>query len=185
MVQHAVRDAQPERMTLDDFAARCEGYFAGPGRMVEQPFQDSLEEGMIRVYLAHDRVVGFAHQYPKAFLPASAADAPAPPKRFEQASAPAYKELKTQMETEWMPELRRILGLETHDLPVIWDADFLRGPDGRYVLCEINVSSTFAFPEHAMPTVAGAAVERASERRRLRDRDSNPNFRFQRPASYR
>ena len=84
-----------------------------------------------------------------------------------------------------MPELRRILGLETHDLPVIWDADFLRGPDGRYVLCEINVSSTFAFPEHAMPTVAGAAVERAFERRRLRDRDSNPNFRFQRPASYR
>jgi hypothetical protein len=185
VVQHAVRDAQPERMMLDDFAARCEGYFAGPGRMVEQPFQDSLEEGMIRVYLAHDRVVGFAHQYPKAFLPASAIDAPAPPKRFEQASAPAYKELKTQMETEWMPELRRILGLETHDLPVIWDADFLRGPDGRYVLCEINVSSTFAFPEHAMPTVAGAAVERASERRRLRDRDSNPNFRFQRPASYR
>jgi hypothetical protein len=185
VVQHAVRDAQPERVTLDAFAARCEGYFAGPGRMVEQPFQDRLEEGMIRIYLAHDRVVGFAHQYPKAFLPASATDAPPPPKRFEQATAPAYRELRTQMETEWMPELQRILGLERHDLPVIWDADFLRGSDGRHVLCEINVSSTFAFPERAMPTVAGAALERASEKRRLRDRDSNPNFRFQRPASYR
>jgi hypothetical protein len=185
VVQHAVRDAQPERVTLDAFAARCEGYFAGPGRMVEQPFQDSLEEGMIRVYLSHDGVVGFAHQYPKAFLPASAAGTPPPPKRFEQATAPAYRELRTQMETEWMPELQRILGLERHDLPVIWDADFLRGSDGRHVLCEINVSSTFAFPERAMPTVAGAALERASEKRRLRDRDSNPNFRFQRPASYR
>jgi len=155
-----VRDAQPERMMLDDFAARCEGYFAGAGRMVEQPFQDSLEEGMIRVYLAHDRVVGFAHQYPKAFLSASATDAPAPPKRFEQASAPAYKELKTQMETEWMPELRRIVGLETHDLPVIWDADFLRGSEREHVLCEINCSSTFAFPEAAYQVVARAALER-------------------------
>ena len=57
-----------------------------------------------------------------------------------------------------MPELKRILCLATHSLPVIWDADFLRGADDRYVLCEINVSSTFAFPEHAMPTVARAAL---------------------------
>jgi hypothetical protein len=182
-VQHAVRDAQQEHVTLDEFVARCEGYFVGAGRMVEQPFQNRLDEGMIRVYLVHDRVAGFAHQYPKAFLPAS--DTPAAPKRFEQASSPAYQELKTQMESEWMPELRRIVGLEPHDLPVIWDADFVRGSDSRHVLCEINVSSTFAFPEHAMPAVAGAALERAAERRRLRDRDSNPNFRFQRPASYR
>jgi hypothetical protein len=162
LVQHAVRDAKPEHVTLDEFATRCEGYFAGPGRMVEQPFQNRLEEGMIRVYLTHDRVVGFTHQYPRAFLPAG--DGP-PPKRFEPASAPAYQELKAQMESEWMPELRRILGLETHDLPVIWDADFLRGSDGRSVLCEINVSSTFAFPEHAMPTVAEAALARVREKK--------------------
>ena len=54
--------------------------------------------------------------------------------------------------------------LDTHALPVIWDADFLYGPktprDDTYVLCEINASSTFAFPEHAMPTVANATLER-------------------------
>ena len=69
------------------------------------------------------------------------------------------------METEWVPELQRLLGLDTHSLPVIWDADFLYGPktasgDDTYVLCEINASSTFAFPEHAMPGVAEAALAR-------------------------
>jgi hypothetical protein len=68
--------------------------------------------------------------------------------------------------------MQEILGLDTHALPVIWDADFLYGPrtatgDDTYVLCEINVSSTFAFPEFAMQTVAAAAIERirASGRR--------------------
>jgi Domain of unknown function (DUF6815) len=50
-------------------------------------------------------------------------------------------------------------------MPVIWDIDFLYGPktasgDDTYVICEINASSTFAFPEHAMPAVARAALDR-------------------------
>ena len=56
----------------------------------------------------------------------------------------------------------------THALPVIWDADFLFGAktgtgDDTYVLCEINASSTFAFPEFAMPTVAEASIGRIRE----------------------
>ena len=52
---------------------------------------------------------------------------------------------------------------------MIWDADFLYGPKTEsgadtYVLCEINASSTFAFPEHAMPTVAAAALARIESR---------------------
>lgn len=159
-VQHAVRDAVPERISLSEFVRRCEGYFEGEGRMVEQPFQSRLDEGMVRVYMSHDEVVGFALQYPRGLLPPSTDDAPKPPKRFEEVSAPQYQDIKAQMESEWMPELKRVLDIDTHALPVIWDADFLRGEDGRYVLCEINVSSTFAFPEHAMPAVARAALAR-------------------------
>lgn len=159
-VQHAVRDAVPQRLSVAEFVQRCGGYFEGAGRMVEQPFQPRLAEGMIRVYMTHDEVVGFALQYPQGLLPPSTGDAPKPPKRFEEASASAYQDLKTQMESEWMPELKRILAIDTHSLPVIWDADFLRAEDDRYVLCEINVSSTFAFPEHAMPKVARAALAR-------------------------
>jgi hypothetical protein len=161
-VQHAAHDNVEEELRLGEFVQRCEPYFAGPGRMIDQPFQERLAEGMIRVYLTHDEVVGFAHQYPRAFLPPSST-APAP-KSFEGPSAPAFRVLKARMESAWVPELQRLLDLDTASLPVIWDADFLFGPkteagDDSYVLCEINVCSTFAFPELAVDTVAQAAVD--------------------------
>jgi len=73
------------------------------------------------------------------------------------------------MESEWLPEMQQILGIDTPSLPVIWDTDFLYGQktasgDDTYLLCEINASSTFAFPEHAMPAVAQAAVSRIRDR---------------------
>jgi hypothetical protein len=152
-------------MLLTDFVRNCEPYFAGSGLMVEQPFQSRLGEGMIRVYLTHDRVVGFAHQYPGGLMPPRAAEAAPSKKNFELASAAAFRELRERMESEWVPQMQTILELETNSLPVIWDADFLYGPKDptgadTYVLCEINASSTFAFPEHAMSGVARAAIDR-------------------------
>ncbi len=47
---------------------RCGKYFAWSGRLVDQAFQDRLEEGTIRCYLTHDEVVGFCHQRPKGLL---------------------------------------------------------------------------------------------------------------------
>jgi hypothetical protein len=164
-VQHAARGSVVERLSLDEFVARCEPYFAGDGSMVEQPYQARLAEGMVRVYLTQDRVVGFAHQYPRGLLsPAEASHAPAA-KVFELPSAAAYANLRSRVESEWVPEMQTILRLDTDALPVIWDADFLYGPktasgEDTYVLCEINASSTFAFPEHAMPIVARAAIQR-------------------------
>jgi hypothetical protein len=164
-IQHAARGSVPGVMRLCDFLQRCEPYFEGTGVVVEQPFQSRLGEGMIRVYLTHDRVVGFAHQYPSGLMPPQAAGAAPSRKIFELASAPAYRELRERMESDWVPQMQTILELETHALPVIWDADFLLGPKDAtgadtYVLCEINASSTFAFPEHAMPGVARAAIAR-------------------------
>jgi hypothetical protein len=162
VVQHAARGGARERLSLDEFLRRCEPYFA-TGIMVEQAFQRRLDEGMIRVYLCHDEVVGFAHQYPAGLLPPDAVRPGG--KRFELASAPEFRTLRDRMQVEWIPELQAIVGVDRESLPVIWDADFLYGeqtPTGEdtYVLCEINASSTFAFPEHAMPTVARAALER-------------------------
>jgi hypothetical protein len=50
-------------------------------------------------------------------------------------------------------------------LPIIWDADFLYGPrdaagQDTYVLCEINVSSVFPFPEQAALEIARLAMAR-------------------------
>jgi hypothetical protein len=167
-VQHATHNAPPERLRLSEFVARCEPYFEAGGLMVEQPFQERIGEGMIRVYLTHDEVVGFAHQYPAGLRPESAGEPPSG-KRFELANAGDYQDLRDLMESEWVPQLQQLLDLDAHSLPVIWDADFLYGPktasgDDTYVLCEINASSTFAFPEHAMPTVAEAALDRLAAR---------------------
>jgi hypothetical protein len=172
-VQHAVRESVPEQLPLDEFVARCDPYFAGHGLMVEQPYQPRLAEGLIRVYMTHAQVVGFAHQYPRGLLPPpSDASMPQPAKTFELPSAAAYSDLRIHMEAEWVSEMQEILGLDTHALPVIWDADFFYGAqttlgDETYVLCEINASSTFAFPEHAMPAVAEAAIQRMREQKSL------------------
>jgi hypothetical protein len=158
-------------VAIDEFLERCRPYFEGGGLVVEQPFQARLAEGMIRVYLSHDQVVGFAHQYPTGLLaPEDAARAPTP-KVFELPTAAGYQALRRQVESEWLPELRELLALDRRALPVIWDIDCLYGEqtaagDETYVLCEINASSTFAFPEHAMPAVAEAALDRIRAHRR-------------------
>jgi hypothetical protein len=56
-------------------------------------------------------------------------------------------------------------------MPVIWDADFLYGPrtatgDDSYVLCEINVSAVWPYPETANRQLAEAAVAATIARRR-------------------
>jgi len=151
-VVEAVRDSRPERVSIDEFVRRC------GGEMVEQPFLPELENGMTRVYLTHDRVAGFALQFPRGLLPP--ADGPLPEKTFFGADEPRFADLRARMEDEWLPQLMPVLGLDPHELPVIWDADFVRGD----VLLEINCSSTFAFPGHAMPGVARAAAERIAAR---------------------
>jgi hypothetical protein len=167
-VVHAVRESVPERLPLAEFVARCEPYFAEGALMVEQPYQARLSEGLIRVYMTHNQVVGFAHQYPRGLMPPGDASTSQTAKTFELPSAAAYGDLRARMESEWIREMQDILGIDTLSLPVIWDADFLYGPkttsgDDTYVLCEINASSTFAFPQHAMRTVAKAAVSRIKE----------------------
>jgi hypothetical protein len=164
VAQHAAGGAAPEAMSLEEFLDRCKPY----GPVVDQPYQRRLDEGMIRAYLTHDRVVGCTHQYPRGLLPPNV-EPRASSKIFEPADDPKYRVIRTRVEEEWVPEMQALLDLETRRLPVIWDADFLYGPkddDGTdtFVLCEINVSSTFAFPEFAMSGVARAALERIGER---------------------
>jgi hypothetical protein len=69
------------------------------------------------------------------------------------------------METEWTPQMMRVLDIGTISLPVLWHADFLSGPrtasgDDTYVLCEINESSVIPFPEQAPSAVARVVLAR-------------------------
>jgi hypothetical protein len=59
--------------------------------------------------------------------------------------------------------MMHLLDIDTASLPVIWDADFLYGlktesGEDTYVLCEINASAVFPFPEQATAKIAQAAA---------------------------
>ena len=86
--------------------------------------------------------------------------------------AAPFQALRRKMESEWTPQMMKVLGIGAESLPIIWDADFLYGPrtaagEDTYVLCEINVSSVFAIPDAAPAAIARLARDR-SERTRTR-----------------
>jgi hypothetical protein len=175
-VRHAKRGSIEEEIALGEFYDRCEPYFAGDGRMIDQAYQVRLPEGMVRCYLVHDKVAGFGHQAVNALFPAprgaSPADAPLPgPRLYHPPTKPEFQALKEKLEKEWVPAAQRVLTIDTGDLPVLWDCDFLLGPrnaDGEdtYVLCEINVSSVAPYPDSATPAIVGATISRIEKARR-------------------
>jgi uncharacterized protein DUF6815 len=95
----------------------------------------------------------------------STAEAPAPgPRLYQPPDLPHLQGLKQHLESEWVPELQRLLGIADAELPLLWDCDFLRGEsfdsDERYVLCEINVSSVAPFPDSAIEPLVKATKVR-------------------------
>jgi hypothetical protein len=117
---------------------------------------------MIRAYIVERHVVGFARQQPTEGadrvlgLPSA--------KTMYTAATPEFASLRARLEDEWIPALCATVGVDDHELPVLWDADFLYGPptetaERSFLLCEINVSSVIPFPDDAPRAVAGAVVE--------------------------
>lgn len=142
--------------------------------MIDQEYQERLAEGMIRCYLVHDTVAGFGHQAINALYPAPPgappAEAPQPgPRLYHPPTKPEFQALKRQLEQEWVPAMQKLLEIETRNLPILWDCDFLLGPkdaagEDTYVLCEINVSSVSPFPESAISYIAQATAVQIRER---------------------
>lgn len=175
-VRHAARGSIEEKITLDELYSRCEQYFDGNGRLIDQEYQTRLPEGMIRCYLVHDKIVGFGHQAVNALFPAPSgapsSEAPQPgPRLYHPPDKPGFQELKRKVEQEWVPAMQSLLDIKTESLPILWDCDFLFGPksvsgEDTYVLCEINASSIAPFPESAPPYVAEAALVRIQARQK-------------------
>src|SRR5262249_27323585 len=137
------------------------------GRLVEQPFLPRAPEGMVRCYLSGKRVVGFGEHVPRGFSAAPSlrdAGAKGPPslgfeKMMHGREASRFRSLRTVLETDWIPAMLSLLGLDEGSLPAIWDADFIRGvraADGEdsWVLCEINASCVSPFPDEAAEPIA-------------------------------
>lgn len=173
-IRHARRGGAEQAMPLDEFIGRCTEYFEGAGRMIDQPWQSRLPEGMIRCYVVHDRVAGFGEQLINALYPpvqsGSRREFVEPgPRLYYPSTRQDLQPLKHQLESEWIPEMQRQLGVTDDELPVVWDADFLYGdrtPAGvdSYVLCEINVSSVFPFPDEVLDPLAQETLRRLTGR---------------------
>jgi hypothetical protein len=172
-VLEATGASLPEELSLNEFLARCAVYFAEDDAVIEQPFVSPEPDGMVRVYMGADRVVGFGHQYVKALVgpkrPGEAAPQSAP-RRYHPNTLPQFQAVRRLMESEWTPQLLEILGIEREALPIIWDADFLYGPRtpgdaDTYVLCEINVSSVFPVPDQAPEAIARLVAARLQSSR--------------------
>ena len=70
-IRHAKRGSVEQMTTLGLFIEQCRPYFAGDGRIIDQPYQVRLTDGMLRCYLVQDRVAGFGHQAINARVPGS------------------------------------------------------------------------------------------------------------------
>lgn len=168
LVQHAQRGSAREEMSLGDFVGRCASFYAGSGRIVDQPLVPRHADGMVRCYLVHGRVAGFGHQRVTALMdpPPGESAPPLPePRLYFGPAKPEFQALKAQLESEWVPEMQALLAIDGDRLPALWDADFLLGPKtvaglDSYVLCEINVSSVFPFPDEAREPLARAVAAR-------------------------
>jgi hypothetical protein len=155
---------ESEEIALEEFLARCADYFKDGG-VIDQPFQPRLSEGVVRCYMAGDRCAGFGHQKVKALVDSPAARAEAGPRLYTSNEEPRFQRLRRLMDDDWTPELMSLLNIQPHDLPMIWDADFMLGPrqtDGSdsYVLGEINVSSVFPIPDQAPHEIASRVALR-------------------------
>lgn len=158
-LRHAQRGCVEEETDWDGLAQRLAPYFEGGGHLVDQAWQPRLAEGMWRAYLVADRVAGFGHQAINALHP----EHPNPgPRLYHGPDAPAFQALRQQLEGGWVELLCQRLGLNRKQLPLLWDADFLRGPGEAWVLCEVNVSSVAPFPDSAIAPLVAAVQQRVA-----------------------
>ena len=158
-VQFASDDCVCE-LTWDQLLARAAPAFEDGGRLIDQEVH-AASHGMVRVYLSFDRVIGFARQAPRAdgALPAFAMMGA---KTMFSSEEGGFGDLRESMHKDWIPGAKRVFGLETGELPALWDADFLvrarsRARRSLYALCEINMSCVSPFPDVAPSEIAQGA----------------------------
>jgi hypothetical protein len=169
-VRHAKRGCVEEIMPFDGFISICQSYFTATVGMIDQPYQPRLTDGIIRCYIVGDRVAGFGEQLVNALYPgvpgASEVDAPQPgPRLYYPPTRPDFQFLKDKLECQWIGELCGLVDIDRTELPILWDADFLYGPKDAagldtHVLCEINVSSVYPFPDDALVPMAAETFSR-------------------------
>jgi hypothetical protein len=150
LAKHAPKGNEEHEISLDDWIASCVLYFES-GPMYDQEYNPRIGEGTIRCYFVKDRIEGFGHQEVNALVPGIDSG----PRLYFPPDRPDFQELKKRAEGEWLPQLMASTGVSLAELPMLWDID-LMFRDGGYMLCEINISSVYPYPETAIVPLARA-----------------------------
>jgi len=109
--------------------------------------------------MVRDVVAGFGYQNVNALLPVTENSKNAPvasSRNYFTAQTAEFQNIKKKMETQWLHELLKTLDLTVDQLPILWDVDFLPGPESdpdALILCEINTSSVHPFPDSALKLI--------------------------------
>lgn len=151
LAKHAVRGSSEEELSIEDWIAKCAPYFeAGP--MFDQEYNPRISEGTIRCYFVRDRIEGFGHQEVNALVPGIDPG----PRLYFPPDRPDFQELRREAENVWVPQLMELVGVSRERMPMLWDIDLMFGKGDSYMLCEVNVSSVYPYPESAMQPLARA-----------------------------
>lgn len=166
-VRHAAGENIDKTLSFSAFVDSMARNFAGDGRLIDQVWQPRMTEGMIRCYFVKNRVEGFGEQLINALYPDTAVGEPVPrgPRLYYPPDRQDLQALKQQIEDEWLPAMQQRLDIADDALPIIWDADLFRGPKDAngadtWVLCEINISAVYPFPDSCLAPMARETARR-------------------------
>ena len=168
-VIHAIAGHKHEHYSIDQLFAFFEPFFDNNGLLIDQEWNKNIINGMVRCYVAGTKVSGFGYQEINALyeLNNNGANVYVPPGRryYFTEHCGLFSDLKKTMEEEWIGQLQKQLSIPTEKMPVIWDADFFinhtgNTANGKYTICEINVSSVSPFPPSSIPHIVQLVNER-------------------------
>jgi hypothetical protein len=155
VVLHAAQGNEPRLMKYDNFLTEFRSFFNDNGILIDQPWNEHMENGMVRCYVSGNRVAGFGYQEINAMYPSSSGFLPPSKRYYYTEECGLFSDLRDVMQSDWIPALQERLSIADNMMPVIWDADFfINGTDlptaKKYTLCEINVSCVSPFPPSAV-----------------------------------
>jgi hypothetical protein len=151
------KESEVERiLSWDDFFQEFSPFFADGAMLIDQEWNKNMKNGMVRCYLSGKKVAGFGYQEINALYELKGTRILPGKRYYFTENCGLFHDLRAIMENRWVTQLQKSLSIDDNMLPVIWDADFfINDPgsndiDGKYMLCEINVSCVSPFPPSAI-----------------------------------
>ena len=166
---HAIKGNEEKTISLAELFETFRPFISKDGLLIDQQWNENCVNGMVRCYMSGTKVSGFGYQEVNALYEmindGSKTWLPPGKRYYFTENCGLFSDLRRMMETSWIPELQYRLSIGDSDLPAIWDADFFINrsnsteAEGKYTLCEINVSSVSPFPPSAIPFIVQNVME--------------------------